>query len=211
MALMKIPQALTAANISSDARVVATREDLIAYFAPIRPKNVAEIGPALSDFSKFMIEKLRPNRFFAFDVVIMHRFPSRGGHPSNEFFGGLTHVEYFEERIASLGGDTEVIVEVGESWDTLVKYPDNTFDLIYLDGAHDYESVRMDAMQAIRLASRDCILIFRGYILYDHLLSTEYGVVQAVNELLLGGAWVVAGFAFEQNMFCDIALRRIRF
>ena len=37
--------------------------------------------------------------------------------------------------------------------------------------------------------------------------TTAYGVVPAVNELVVSEGWQVVGFALQQHMFCDIALR----
>jgi hypothetical protein len=205
---MRDPVALEPANVAANARVFASRDDLMASFAGLRPSTVAEIGVALGDFSQAMIETLRPAKFVAFDIFNMHCFPVHWGRPSSEIFGDLTHREFYEQRISGLGKNCELVVEVGPSADQLPRYPDSAFDFIYIDGAHDYERVRTDAAQASRLASPDGVLIFNDYTLYDPVVLSPYGVVQAVNELLAAGEWVVVGFAFQRHMFCDIALRR---
>jgi len=62
----------------------------------------------------------------------------------------------------------------------------------------------------LALESADGTLIFNDYVMYDHLQRVEYGVVQAVNQLVIDGDWRVVGFALNHNMFCDIAIRRPR-
>jgi hypothetical protein len=47
-----------------------------------------------------------------------------------------------------------------------------------------------------------------GYIMYDHMQQVVYGVVQVVNQMVVEENWRVVGFALNQNMFCDIAIRR---
>jgi hypothetical protein len=42
----------------------------------------------------------------------------------------------------------------------------------------------------------------------DHIQNSPYGVVQVVNELVTSSNWRVIGFALQQHMFCDIALKR---
>ena len=42
----------------------------------------------------------------------------------------------------------------------------------------------------------------------DPFSDVEYGVAQAVNELLDAGGWRVLGFALDRRKFCDMALAR---
>lgn len=80
--------------------------------------------------------------------------------------------------------------------------------MIYIDAAHDYESVKRDAEIAQQKIRRDGIIVFNDYVMYDPFIGAEYGVVQAVNELLVRGGWDVIGFALEKSLFCDIAIQR---
>jgi hypothetical protein len=86
--------------------------------------------------------------------------------------------------------------------------PDGIFGLIYVDAAHDYDSVRQDALLVAAKLRPDGYLVFNDYTMSDHLGCVPYGVVPAVNELVVAGPWRVTGFALQQHMFCDIALRR---
>jgi hypothetical protein len=100
-----------------------------------------------------------------------------------------------------------VILE-GDSARNMERLGDRSQDLIYIDANHDYEPVRRETELAVRKIKDDGIIVFNDYIMYDHWARIPYGVVQAVNELLVGGEWYVAGFALNHSMFCDIAVAR---
>jgi hypothetical protein len=80
--------------------------------------------------------------------------------------------------------------------------------MIYIDAHHSYEAVRQDAANAKAKLKGNGILIFNDYTMYDHVNRGPYGVVQAVNELVVLEDWQVIGFALQSQMFCDVAIRR---
>jgi hypothetical protein len=51
-------------------------------------------------------------------------------------------------------------------------------------------------------------MVFNDYIMYDWFYGDTYGVVRAVNELIINEDWRVCGFALNWGMFCDIAVRK---
>lgn len=168
--------------------------------------RIAEVGILRGDLSEFLIKKFNPTSFVGFDTFQCHNFPMIWGIPSSEFFSGITQIEYCRKRLVPLSD--RVVLEEGVSWDLMAKYPPNSFDLIYIDAGHDYDSVLRDARAAIRLLAKGGIIFFNDYIMFDHFAGEYYGIVPVVNEMVENGGWRVAGFAFQQNMFCDIALKR---
>lgn len=105
------------------------------------------------------------------------------------------------------GSPSRVTIDAGLGHERLAWYPDHHFDLIYVDGDHTYEGATRDIGVAKRKLRQDGVLMFHDYIMSDHLSGGAYGVVPAVNELVVGEDWQVVGFALHQHMFCDIALR----
>ncbi len=186
------------------ARLFATREDMLAAMRFAAGGVVAEIGVARGDFSAFILDRLAPTTFVAFDIFTMHENPIIWGQPSEILFEGKTQLDFYRHRFADR---SEVVVEEGESHITLARYPDRSFDLIYVDGAHDYEGVKRDADLARRKIKDDGVVIFNDYIMQD-MVGAPYGVVRTVNELLVSENWRVIGFAFQRDMFCDIACAR---
>jgi hypothetical protein len=67
--------------------------------------------------------------------------------------------------------------------------------------------VERDAAVAKRKISDGGILIFNDYMIINHHDMHWYGVVAAVNKLVVEQGFEVIGFALDKEMFCDIAVR----
>jgi hypothetical protein len=193
-------------NHLASAQLFANRFDMIVALKERLPANptVCEVGVALGDFSEFLLNTLRPKDFIGMDLFGLHELGELWGRPTREIFHGKTHAEFFQNRFSS----QSVRVMEGDSVAALASLPDQSLDLIYIDGDHSYEGVKADTDQAIRKVKPDGLLIFNDYIMYDHLQNGAYGVVQAVNELVDETDWRIIGFALQHRMFCDIALQR---
>jgi hypothetical protein len=188
------------------ARLFANRYDLIAALDLPPQPAVCEVGVAIGDFSAFLVELLNPSHFTAIDIFTMHELKEFWGVPREKVMGKLPHLQFFLQRFAALGNRLTVLE--GDSAITMARMEDATQDLIYIDANHDYEPVKRETEHAVRKLKDDGIIVFNDYIMYDHWAKIPYGVVQAVNELLAGGGWYVAGFALNHSMFCDIAVAR---
>ncbi|GAB2886362.1 hypothetical protein GCM10027093_21810 [Paraburkholderia jirisanensis] len=196
---------LTQQHIAAGARLFADRYAMVEALAP-RGGVVTEVGVAAGDFSQFIIDTLHPSRFYALDTFDMHKNEFIWGRPSSELFGHRTQLEHFRARFAQHGAGVEA--RVGLSAELLGEFGDQTFDFIYIDAGHDYENVKRDAQMSARKLKRDGLIVFNDYTIIDVFSLEGYGVVQAVNELVVAGGWQVCAFALQHSMFCDIALRR---
>lgn len=201
-----LPPALSSSHISHEARLFATRQDLLLSLGLASGSTVAEVGVALGDLSAFMLDGLAPGRFVAFDTFDMHDHPSHWGTPSSVLFEGLTHQAFYERRFTRYAD--RMTIELGDSRTTLSRYADGVFDMIYIDAGHTYDHVKQDSEIAFRKLRDGGVLIFNDYIMYDHQLNAAYGVVRAVNELVIERDLKVIGFGLQQGMFCDIAVRK---
>jgi hypothetical protein len=188
------------------AKLFANREALIASL-PLAPgATIAEIGVAHGEFSEFLLTQLAPKTLVAFDFFNMHEAGTLWGKDTRQLLQGMKHLEFYKHRFRSRGD--QVVAEPGVSYLTLAKYPDRTFDMIYVDAGHDYPSVKRDAELALDKVKPDGFLVFNDYIMYDHLVGEPYGVVQVVNQILVERDLTVYGLALERHLFCDIAFRR---
>lgn len=185
-----------------NARLFANRDELLASIRTAESGVVAEIGVARGDFSEKILRTLQPKVFVAFDIFTMHETPIIWGQPSKVVFEGRTQLEFYRQRFAGMDA---VKIEVGPSHEMLARYPDRFFDLIYVDGAHDYDGVKKDADLAIKKIKKDGVIIFNDYVMQD-LVGAPYGVVPVVNALLVNANFRIIGFAFQEHMFCDIAV-----
>ena len=159
---------------------------------------IAEVGVAHGDFSEFLMDQLKPRRFVAFDLFNMHEWGEAWGVPTAKLLNNMTHLEFYKRRFADRSA--EVVIEVGMSHLTVVKYPDKSFDLIYIDGDHRFEAVKKDAVVAKNKVADNGVLIFNDYQVFSLWDGYLYGVVRAVNELIVKDDWVVIGFALQYQM-----------
>jgi hypothetical protein len=184
-------------------RLFANRQDLISAMSFLKDGVIAEIGVADGFFSEFLLSELRPRKFVAFDLFTLHEFTTSWAGRT-DMFGNMTQLEHYRRKFADRG--PQVVIEVGMSQQNLAKYPDKSFDLIYIDGAHSYAGVKEDANLAKAKIADNGVVVFNDYIIYDYAYGLRYGVVRAVNELLINEDWRVCGFALSPDMFCDIAV-----
>jgi hypothetical protein len=173
---------------------------------PVRKGGiVAEIGVWQGVFSKVLVAKFEPCRFLAFDIFTGHEYENWNGFTGRQLFDGLTQRQYYEREMAAFL-DVTTIVE-GPSQRTLRNYTDRSFDLVYVDGDHKYDAVKVDTELAAEMAAESGFLVFNDYLLIDHNYEA-YGVVPAVNDLIVNHGWCVVGYALNHGLYCDIALQR---
>ncbi len=75
----------------ANARLHANRKSMIASLPVPHGGKIAEIGVFKGAFSTFLIEELKPRRFFGFDLFAMHTWANRRGITGAQLFEGLTH------------------------------------------------------------------------------------------------------------------------
>lgn len=190
-----------------NARLYATREDLVASLRPeIGHGVIAELGVATGDFSKVLIRLLSPRKFVGLDIFNMHHYPSHWGIPIETLLQGMTHRGYYEHNLRE--SKDILVVEEGDGKERLATYPNDHFDMIYIDAFHTYESVKADAEICVKKVRPGGILFFNDYLIWSHGDHTPYGVVQVCNELVVNNGYDVVGFALQQQMYCDMAIRR---
>lgn len=205
---MTVPDApaLTPEHLE-DARLYADRLEMIRALVPAGPGvAVAEVGVGLGDFSVRLLEELAPSLFVGVDTFVLDQLDTMWDRPTSEIFGGLSHVEFYRRRLAPYGDRVEI--EEGLSWDGLERRANASFDLVYVDAGHDYECVARDLDVAVRKVRPDGVVVANDYVLVDHM-GAPYGVVQAVNRLVVTTDWRVVGLALHPQMYCDIALRQV--
>jgi hypothetical protein len=167
------------------------------------PKNaiVTEIGVAFGDFSRKILDCLSPKKFYAIDYfrqdISAFAFLKPDWH-QNGNLDNMTHRQWYEDRFKEEIVSGTMELRQGLSWDCLAQFPDDYFDYVYLDAAHDYQSVRKD-IDALKTKVKD-----GGYIQFNDYcvgpaFGYPYGVINAVNSFVNSGAHKVKYFCLSTN------------
>ena len=199
------PQAVQGRHLADTARLFANREDMISTFALPPDATIVEVGVGLGGLSQFVLASISLRQFVAIDTFCLHELPEIWGQSTEEVFGKQNHREYYRAKFSDYA--EQLVICEGDSAEQLASFPDNHFDMVYLDADHTYEGLQRDVQQAIVKVKQNGYIVFNDYTVLDHM-GNPYGVVQSVNELLQTGNWLVCGFSLDPYMYCDIALRR---
>jgi len=79
----------------------------------------------------------------------------------------------FLENIENSGFKNKIIIKRGYSNIEILKFPDNFFDIIYIDGNHEPEFVLEDAVLSFRKLKKNGILIFDDYCLENTIIGID--------------------------------------
>ncbi|HQV39124.1 MAG TPA: class I SAM-dependent methyltransferase [Flavobacteriales bacterium] len=174
-------------------RVVPDREAFLQQL----PKHgtVAEVGVASGDFSAMI---LRLN-----DPVVLHLVDFWG---SDRYAPGRAKVEgRFREEIAA----GKVVIDLGLSTDALPKFPDATFDWVYIDTDHGYPITAAELEIARTKVKPGGIIAGHDYVTGNWDGGIRYGVVEAVHEFCVKHDWELILLTHETDRHLSFAIRRI--
>lgn len=161
----------------------------------------AEVGVLGGDWAEKIIKNVEPSK-----LVLIDTFCSNDYSDFNRFTK-KNHEQYIKLKFEASASIMEM--QKGLSWECLAKYPNEYFDWIYIDAAHDYDSVKKDLKEAYRTLKKDGLIIMNDYIMYDSFTKEDYGVVQATNEFMIENNFEMLFFALHPNMFCDVVIKKI--
>jgi len=145
-----------------------------------------EIGVLKGEFSKEIIDCLEPHTHTMIDINT-----------------DLIDVTLFENT------KTEIEIINGKSADTLKNFTENNFDFIYIDAAHDENSVTVDLLHCARILVPNGVIMLNDYMNWSPNQGVEYGVMNAVNDFLNANGFEMIGIAIDATVAYDVALRRI--
>lgn len=173
------------------------------YILEHLPKNGvgAEIGVLGGDWSKHLLNATQPAELILIDTYFSDDYP----HVNR--FTKKSHEQYIRNEFKSFGEQVKILK--GLSWECMTRFKENYFDWIYIDAAHDYQSVVKDLFQAKRTIRENGLIIMNDYIMYDHFTKEKYGVVRATNEFMIENNYEMLFFALHPDMFCDVVIRKI--
>lgn len=187
--------------------VLQDREDALSLI----PKGgiAAEVGVAYGDFSEKIMKICEPEKFYAIDYFCQD-------DPYYSFWGldlfrkdNMPHQQWYEHRFRDLIACGKMETKQGFSWDVLSTFEDDYFDYIYLDAAHDYESVKKDIAVLKHKIKDGGFIQFNDYTMFSILEDIFYGVVPAVNEFMNndGGNHQAVAFCMHPDGYYDLLVQ----
>lgn len=180
------------------ARVLPDRLTLLSKL----PQNgvVAEVGVADGDFSEKILNINSPVKLHLIDAWAMGKNVSYGGEP------GYNKVK---ERFNADIYNGLVELHRGLSWDMLNSLPDKSLDWIYIDAAHDYDSVKKDLDAASKKIKDHGIIAGHDYVSEWGKVGARFGVFEAVNEFCLLNSYILVYITLESNHKWSYAIKKI--
>ena len=172
----------------------------------------AEIGVAYGDFSKAIIDSVKPDLFFAIDYFSQDN-PYRCFMGRTDFMDtNKTHQEWYEERFSVPISQNKLKVIQGLSWDVLSNLPDDYLDFAYLDACHNYDAVHKDICMLYNKVKDGGIIAFNDYVcvnIYSSPLSYDsyYGVVPEVNRFINETGSKVIALALQAGLCNDVFVK----
>ena len=142
---------------------------------------VAEIGVFKGDFSKQIIELVTPSKFFLLD---MFDGETCSGNADGNYVVGANMTDEYNNLNNTLGKLDGVSLIKGDSSISLSTFPDNYFDMIYIDGDHSYPGCKRDLEMAINKIKHNGYIMGHDYEMNMNKAHTNYifGVRQATDE-----------------------------
>ena len=133
--LLSKPPAEIPSNVMANARLHSDRRvALQAHVTPETGARMVEVGTMTGVLAKYLIRYFRPSELVVMDVDSWAIGQCKG-------------------RTVQVARETQIGTNVscikGDSKVNLQALPDNTYDLIYIDGAHDYNGVCNDVCAAM--------------------------------------------------------------
>lgn len=120
------------------------------HIKPLKPKKILEIGCYEGRSTLWFLEN-----FPEATVEVIDTFDGSGYLPANNLFERFkNNTNKYKDRL---------IINVGKSQDILPKLKDK-YDLIYVDGSHKYEDVKLDAKYSWQLLNKGGHIIFDDYL-----------------------------------------------
>ncbi len=150
---------------------------------------IAEIGVGAGDFSAEILARCAPERLHLLAV-----------NPD-----ALTNPDIRAELSAE---NSRVKPHLGDPAKAMAKFPDAFFDLVYINGDHDYEAVKRDIQMVLPKLKPAGAMVLHAYTTWSTVSMYHCGVARAVHEFCLENPWKFRYVAFETMMYNDVMLIR---
>lgn len=178
-----------------DCMVFPDREKMISSF----PKYgvVAEVGVAIGQFSDSILRFNSPKKLYLIDAWAM------GNHDKY----GIPAYDFILNRFSDEIDSKQIEIKRGWSWNMLKELEDKSLDWIYIDAAHDYDSVQKDLSIAVKKINTGGIIAGHDYTRWGKN-GKRFGVLEAVNEFCMSNSFNLIGITIENDYNWSYAIQK---
>jgi len=189
-----IPMPALSAKHVHNLRIVPDREALLA----LMPKGgvVAEMGVDHGDFSEKILAITQPAQLCLIDVWA-----------SNRYHDGLATLVQGKFK-AQIANDSVKICR-GYSTTEMAKFPDATFDWVYIDTDHSYATTAAELALCKGKVKPGGIIAGHDFVTGSWINGVRYGVVEAVHEFCIAYEWELIYLTHETDRHLSFAVRKI--
>ena len=190
----------------NDPIVYDTRLDMIRSLIS-RQIVIAEIGVFKGTFARQLYEMLSPSKFYLIDLFT--GTTCSGNEDGNNVIWTNMDNEYLQV-IEYARDKPSISVIKYDSSSFLSTLPDNTLDMIYIDGDHGYEGCKKDLLEAYKKVKNGGYICGHDYEMNMSKAQTVYhfGVKQAVDEFCLTFNQVIVAKGNDGCVSYAIELRK---
>jgi predicted O-methyltransferase YrrM len=163
------------------------------------PKNsiVAEIGVAEGAFTDEILNLSEPKKLYLIDTYGSNRY-------------GKSMQLMVEGKFKKLIDESTIEILIGLSTDVLKKIENQTFDWVYLDTDHTYQTTK-DELELLKSKVKEGgIIAGHDYSMFNNCGDMRYGVIEAVNEFVVINKWELIYLTNEKTHDRSFAIRKIR-
>lgn len=176
-------------------RVLPDREALLEQI----PKGgtFAEVGVAEGEFSRMILDCCKPKKLYLIDL-----WDSESARYGDSKSVAISKIkDELEKGVAD--------IRQGYSWDMITDLSDDSLDWIYIDAAHDYNSVTKDLSSAKNKVKGNGMICGHDYTRWSGNGLNRWGVVEAVNQFCINEEWEFLYLTNEPHRHLSFAIRRI--
>ena len=160
-------------------------------------KVVAELGVNRGEFSESILEITKPAILHLIDIWNSYRF-------HEGIFNEVSNK--FKSRIEN----GSIQIHRNLSTDAADEFPDEYFDMIYIDTNHSYKTTSEELLAYAPKMKQDGIISGHDYSMGNWVKSYRYGVIEAVHEFCVTFDWELCFLTAEPLESKSFAMRKIQ-
>jgi len=150
--------------------LLPNREELLKKMSS--KSIIAEVGVDEGDFSQKIINIIKPSKLYLIDLWDSERYNNDKYKKVISRFNNLIECGQIEFRR-------------GDSANELNKFPDNFFDMVYIDTVHDYKTTYSELLICKEKVKKEGLIAGHDYNIGNWRKRFKYGVIEAVHEFMV--------------------------